>query len=225
VQGNWQDALQLMRLLLRLQPGSMQRYSGGMHRQQHFALLQQQQQLPPQHHFQPEMPPWMPPRGAAPGHPQLPRQQDCGGMQSVEAMERLTALLTAGPPVRMNSATVVAMMDGALARSEANIAVDSFRAGVDAGVVPDVALVNALLRALAQLGEWLHAREVLINAWRGVGIDLASVHILSDLLQAVCVIVADDTAGCVQEQVHNMMDEVRTPAHFRGRVRCVRFAC
>ena len=69
-----------------------------------------------------------------------------------------------------------------------------------------MAAVHALLRALAALEQWVPARSVLWNAWRGVGVDQACVAAFAGMLQGICARMADSDGS--RATVHQLMDEV-----------------
>jgi hypothetical protein len=124
------------------------------------------------------------------------------------SQNRLAALLAArSTPLRPNNASLHIMMSGALMHDQAAAAVALFASTVKL-CQPDVESVNLLLRAYAHLGEWHRARDAMLNAWRGVGINTESTRIVSDLLTTVCA-VASDGGEHLQAELHSMLDEVR----------------
>lgn len=108
-----------------------------------------------------------------------------------------------------NGATMAIIIAAAVRGGEPRTAVQLCSVLARRGAVPDAAVVNLHLRALAALREWLPALQVLRSAYVGVGVDGESFAIVAELLQAACALAAGQPTEVTV--LHQSMDEVRGP--------------
>jgi hypothetical protein len=108
--------------------------------------------------------------------------------------------------VTLDSVTMQTMMNAALLCNKPHTALLIFQTLVRHHVRPTVAAVNLVLNALAVLGEWLMAWQVLRSSFCGVGIDLESADIVMSLLHRVCAVMNEQSPSLVP-YIHQIMDE------------------
>jgi hypothetical protein len=109
--------------------------------------------------------------------------------------------------VTLDSATMHTMMSGALLCNKPRTSLLIFQALVKHHVQPSVGVVNLVLHALAQLGEWMLAWQVLRSSLCGVGIDIKSTDIMMRLLQNACCM-ANEQHSRLVPHIHQIMDEI-----------------
>lgn len=86
-------------------------------------------------------------------------------------LARFGLLLGSGPGLRPSTDTMRVMVGGALDAHDPAAGVTLFHALAAHGAMPDIGVVNLVLRALAKLGQWQQMWVALQSAWQGVGID------------------------------------------------------